>query len=59
MPDDLRAPEAKIVRATTILGFHVIELLEDGRIKFEGIMQNDFNLGTGMMARAAAATALS
>lgn len=57
-PDELKPPDAKVVRAQTILGFHVIEILEDGRIKFEGIMQSDFNLGTGMMARAAAATAL-
>ena len=30
------------------MGFHVFEQLEDGSIKFEGMMQTDFNVGSGI-----------
>jgi len=48
LPDEIRPPEARITRAYSIMGFHVFEKLEDDTIKFEGMMQTDFNVGSGI-----------
>ncbi|CDW83282.1 UNKNOWN [Stylonychia lemnae] len=56
--DKIKPIEDKIVRAYTIVGIHVIELLEDGRIRLECLMQTDFNL-TGYFAKLGLTAALS
>lgn len=53
IPDEMQPAENNIVRATTILGYHCFEKLDDGRIKFTGVMQNDFCLGSGLTGKAA------
>jgi hypothetical protein len=35
-----------MVRATSIFGFQVFEILEDGRVKVTSVSQADLNLGT-------------
>jgi hypothetical protein len=50
-PDDLREPDAKISRAYTIIGLHEFEVLDDKRIKFTSLMQNDFNLAPGALGK--------
>ena len=59
IPDDFKpAGEGGVTRAYTIIGFHEYEKLDDGRIRFRGIMQNDFNL-PGTMGKIGAAAALN
>lgn len=58
LPDEIKPFEAKVTRAYSIVGFHVFEPLEDGRILFEGLMQNDFNVGGGI-GKIGAAAAIS
>lgn len=48
VPDQFKPVEGEIVRATTLIGFHSFERAEDGRIRFNGLMQNDFNVGGGV-----------
>ena len=59
IPDTFRPAEGKITRAYSIMGFHIFERLEDGRLKFTGLAQTDINIGTGTMARMATATAMT
>jgi hypothetical protein len=42
--DDFKEKEDDIVRATTILGFHVFETLDDGTKKFTSVNQTDVAL---------------
>jgi hypothetical protein len=53
IPDDIQPTDSSTTRAHTILGYHVFEKLDDGRVKFGGIMQTDFKLGTGPMGKVA------
>jgi len=58
IPDEIQPVEAKITRATTIVGFNVFERLEDGRVRFTALNQTDFNV-KGSMAGMARATAVN
>jgi hypothetical protein len=53
MPDVIKPPDSKTTRAYSIVGFHIFERIEDGRLKFTGLAQTDVNIGTGTMARMA------
>ena len=50
VPDSFKEPKEGTVRAQTVLGFHVFEKAEDGRVKFTSINQMDVNLkGAALM----------
>jgi hypothetical protein len=57
--DSFREKEGDVVRATTMIGYNSFERMEDGRIKFNGLMQSDFNVGEGMKGKVAGAAALN
>lgn len=59
LPDEILPIEEGVSRGYTLIGFHCFERQEDGRILMEGIMQNDFNIGTGAMAKIAQAAIMS
>ncbi len=56
--DSFQPPQKDISRATTIIGFHVYEVRDDGKILLTGLMQNDLNL-KGALGGLAAATAMN
>jgi hypothetical protein len=56
--DSIKPVEGKITRAYTIVGIHIIEMLEDGRVRLECLMQTDFNI-TGYFAKLGLTAALS
>ena len=45
VPDSMMQIENGVTRATVILGIHMFEKMEDGRLRFQAIVQNDFNMG--------------
>ena len=53
VPDSMLEIENGVTRAHVIIGIHMFEKLEDGRLRFQAIVQNDFNMGTGAMAKVA------
>jgi len=57
-PNDLREPDEEISRAYTIIGLHAFEVLDDKRIKFTSLMQNDFNI-TGALGKIGYAAVLN
>ena len=59
LPDEILPADENVARGYTLIGIHCFERLEDGRILMEGIMQNDFNIGTGAMAKIAQAAIMS
>ena len=59
IPDEIQPAEKYVIRATTIIGYHCFERMDDGRVKFTGVMQNDFNLGNGPAASVGKAATLN
>jgi hypothetical protein len=57
-PDELKAPDASISRAYTVVGLHQFEVLDDKRVKLTCLMQTDFNL-PGTMGKIGSAAVLN
>lgn len=53
VPDSMLEIENGVTRAQVIIGIHMFEKMEDGRLRFQALVQNDFNMGIGAMAKVA------
>ena len=41
VPDSYKAEDPNVIRALTIMGFHIVETLKDGRVKLTMVTQTD------------------